>query len=400
MTPKREKTDPGILFLIPYKHWELNPTIIGILKRLRNSDCPIDLVSPSPKKIEEYDHFYLSQSSWAVKGSWQSRLRYLKKDIIHFGEKIRDLTQIKKLKKSISMKSYSKVVAVDPQGMALADKLDIVSKDIDLVYLSFEILFREDAQSKDDRKLCKIERAMVKKATTYITQDFFRQKQLIKQLPIESKKCFLVPVAPEIPQKQALSDRILFKTKSEKILLYCGNIENWNIKHCLEEIAIRLPEGYKFRIHTSFPVSPSLLNRISELEKKGRVKFTNGFLSEKDHLRLLNTADIGFAPYFPNKESWMTHNNLFHLGLSSTKVAYFSALGLPMITTSLPSLKYFWEKYPFGALIRNIDDFNSSLEWVEDNYEDCSINAQLFYQEVLEPSFSLDQICQELMFSV
>jgi hypothetical protein len=180
------------------------------------------------------------------------------------------------------------------------------------------------------------------------------------------------------------------------MVLYCGNIENWNIKNNLYELVDSLPADFYLRIHTHFSLDKRTRATIMGLEKSGAVKFSQGFMEEKKHLELIQKAFVGLAPYFPQQGNWMTGKNIYHLGLSSSKISYFCALGIPVLSSYLPSLKHYNDIYKFGELFSEYGQISEKIRAIEKNHTEFSKNARAFYEQVLDPKRSLDQFCNYL----
>jgi hypothetical protein len=305
---------------------------------------------------------------------------------------------LNRLRNGIQKGDFSQIIAIDPHGLCLTKQILPSKSTIVLNYCSFEILFTSEILKVWQRDLFNNSNEMSERVDRILVQDNERRDSLIEQSSFKTKEIHLVPVAPEIngPKKTITPQVQLSKESLPKMVLYCGNIENWNIKNNLDELIVNLPVDFYLRIHTHFPLERRTRAAIKEFEKSGTVKFSQGFMEEKEHLELIQKAFVGLAPYFPQKGSWMTGKNIYHLGLSSSKISYFCALGIPVLTSSLPSLKNYNDIYKFGELFTDWGQIHQKIRTIEQNHVEYSKNARTFYEQALYPKHSLDNFCKNL----
>jgi hypothetical protein len=88
---------------------------------------------------------------------------------------------------------------------------------------------------------------------------------------------------------------------------------------------------------------------------------------------------------------------MYYLGLSSTKIAYYAALGIPILSTNIPSLVTYRRLYRFGELIKKPEELGLRIEQIENNFSDYARQSRRFYREVLNPTKPLDQFCEALI---
>jgi|688.fasta_scaffold184660_2 hypothetical protein len=375
-----------ILFLYPYGYWRANPNCVSLVERCQADNLSFDLVCPSRsnclgegKEIAEWVWLVrrivpsaLKQSfrrPWKLKTIWRSVIQFFKlRDLIH-------------------QSHYSLIVTCDATGLSLLSRMEIPKK-VPVVYLSFHILFRTELRTANERALARKENASLRSVSLVLSQDENRMRLLSKELDLGKKSIDCIAVAPEqrfpFPLKSSAQD-------PKKMILYCGNLEKWNLEEILEKVAGNIPSGFFLRVHSHFKPPSKLLNRIRYLEEHKKLRFTFDFLDEKGLVDLIDESYIGLAPYFPQSSSWMVNQTLFHIGKASTKIAYYCSRKKPVITTPLPSLKEALSKYLFGVSLADWKNISSAISQIDSHYSYFSENAYRYYQAELNPTESLDR---------
>lgn len=381
-----------ILFLYPYGYWKANPNCVSLVQRCEKAQIPFDLICPSQKEclgnskaISEWLWFVrrivpsaFRQSlrrPWKIINIWTS--------VLHFFV----------LKHKIKKNTYSVIITCDPSGLGLLSRLK-PHFSTPVVYLSFHILFRSEIQSKNEQALASREREAAFLVQLALSQDENRRNHASTETSIDLNKFSCISVAPEanwFPQSTQKS----VATKS-KTILYCGNLESWNLQDLLENLAQNLPKDFHFRIHTHFKPSSELLNKLWSLEKKNLLEFTYSFLTEQELVRLIDSSFMGLAPYFPKSDSWMVNKTLYHIGKASTKIAYYCMRQKPVITTPLPSLVSALSHYQFGVALENWSHISEAVARIENNYELFSSEARRYYEKELDPTHTLDAFWKKI----
>jgi hypothetical protein len=388
-----------ILILIPYSYWKANPTIFGVLNRLQSMGMNFLIVSPLRSDDRDSEHqSYLPDPFWNPSLEWGKKIKLLPWIVCHFTSWLKAKKLLRLLRYEIAKQGFSQIIAIDPQGLCVAKKVLTSKNSLILNYLSFEIIFKSEALTKWQRDLFEVVHEMNARVSRILVQDIERRDHLIAESKFKTSDIHLVPVAPEIGLREEgrVPDINISSDDRRKMILYCGNIENWNIKDRFDEIMGGIPSDYYLRIHTHFPIDKKTRTTVLRYEQRGLLDFSQGFMDESEHITLLRKAFLGLAPYVPQTGSWMTGKNLYHLGLSSSKISYFCALGIPVLTSLLPSLKFYNDIYNFGELFSDWDQIPLKIKSIEQNYNEHSRNARNFYEQVLDPKQALDSFCKAL----
>lgn len=380
-----------VLFLYPYDYWPANPNCVSLVERCEKDGLSFDLVCPSShncrgkgREIPEWVwlarrpvYSALKQSlrrPWKIKALWGG--------LIHFYG----------LRRRFKNQNYSLVVTCDSLGLALLNRLNF-NHGIPIIYLSYHILFRNELSTKNEKALADGEDHLVNDVRLALSQDENRKHLIAKELRLPDAIIHCIPVAPEerfpIAEKSSTQD-------GSKMILYCGNIENWNMEEVLDAVAANIPPNFHLRIHTHFKPHKRLHQKLLKLDEKNVLHFTFSFLSEEDLIHLIDSSYIGLAPYFPKPDSWMVNQTLHHIGKASTKIAYYCMRKKPVITTPLPSLLSSLSRYPFGRTISDWSKINLPLLEIDQNYCYFSSAAYAYYRSELCPTKGLNRFWEEI----
>ena len=112
---------------------------------------------------------------------------------------------------------------------------------------------------------------------------------------------------------------------------------------------------------------------------------------------MVSSADFGIAPYKPTPNDWTSGKNIFHIGFSSGKVAYYAMCGLPIIASSLPVYQREFAKYDCGQIYERVADISDLLIELDRNYAFYSRGAKRFYNERLNPVEPMNRFCDRLI---
>ncbi|NBX76826.1 MAG: hypothetical protein EBQ92_09745 [Proteobacteria bacterium] len=379
-----------ILFLYPYGYWRANPICVSLIERCQSDNLSFDLFCPTAshclgegKEIAEWVWFVRRIIPSAIKQSfrrpWKSKTIW------------ESVVQFFRLKGLIHQNYYSLIVTCDATGLSLLSQMKLPQK-IPVVYLSFHILFRSELRTANERALARNENALLSSISLAMSQDETRMRLLSKELDLSQELFDCIAVAPE--ERFPFPPKISTNTP-RKMVLYCGNLEKWNVEEILEKVARNIPPEFYLRVHTHFKPPNQLLNKIRYLEKRNQLHFTFDFHDERGLVDLIDESYIGLAPYFPQPSSWMVNQTLFHIGKASTKIAYYCSRKKPVITTPLPSLQEALSKYPFGVALTDWADIGSAIAQIDSSYSLFSENAYRYYQGELNPTLGLNQFWEK-----
>ena len=375
-----------VLFLYPFGYWPANPNCVSLVQRCESDGFSFDLFCPSApncrgegKEISEWvwlvRRIFLSAFKQSFRRPW--KLGAIWKSVINFYF----------LKRRIRNRNYSLVITCDAVGLSLLSQMRL-PMNVPIVYLSFHILFRNEIKSKNERALGQREDKLLRAISLILSQDNNRRQLISKELGFCEDQIHCIAVAPENRLFPIFSNNT--KRPNEKMILYTGNLEKWNLEGVLEQVSLSIPNGFFLRIHTHFPPHRTLRKKLERLEKQNRLQFSFAFLDEPGLVELIDQSYICLAPYFPQTSSWMVNQTLFHIGKASTKIAYYCFRKKPVITTPLPSLVNALSKHAFGIACEDWKDISSAILKIDSNYSHFSENAYQYFEAELNPSEALN----------
>jgi hypothetical protein len=232
------------------------------------------------------------------------------------------------------------LVAIDPEGAALAQQLlaSLNAHDLPCSYISYEILFRNEMVSNSEVQMKEQELAYLRHSSSVLIQDEVRGRIFCDETGFDSGKLFYAPVAPlAYLGKSAQPDQVkagLGLPPDKKILIYTGSLSAYAKPDWWIRIAENLPEDYIFL----FTCYDSTQLRNPDLARIGKVLVAGGnamFLTRElpvdRYLQLLQACDAGIVLYRPVYTHWMNGANIRQIGLSSGKFSYYIACGLGVI---------------------------------------------------------------------
>lgn len=380
-----------ILFLYPYGYWPANPNCVSLIERCEKDSLAFDLFCPSAKNCRGLGK-EVSEWVWLVRRLHFSAIKQIFRRPWKTGTLVKSLIHFYELKSRLKKGEYSLVVTCDATGLALLHRLDFKGN-VPLIYLSYHILFRHEIKTKNEQVLALRETHMLSNIKLVLSQDEKRKELIAKELhfPLNTISC--IPVAPEkrfpFPEKP-------LALRNSKMILYCGNIEKWNIEEVLHQVINSIPTSFHLRVHTHFKPPQSLYKQLLKLDEKQLLHFTFSFLSEEELVQLIDSCHVGLAPYFPKPDSWMVNQTLHHIGKASTKIAYYCMRKKPVITTPLPSLSNALKKYRFGIAVDDWSQVSEAIFKIDSQYPSFSNAAQQYYESELCPTEALNRFWGEV----
>jgi len=380
-----------ILFLYPYGYWPANPNCVSLVARCEQEGTPFDLFCPTAKncrgqgrEIGEWVWLVRRMLFSATKQTFRRPWKVFQiwKSVLHFY----------KLKQHLRHHSYSLIITCDATGLGLLSRLKFRGG-VPVVYLSYHILFRHELKTLNEHFLAQRETEALPYVKLALSQDENRKHLLANELGIPPEKIQCVAVAPEERPSKVSQNSIY---RDPKIVLYCGNIERWNLESILESVTNGIPKGFSLRIHTHFEPQRELYRKLMKLDEQRLLHFTFSFLNEEELVHLIDSSYIGLAPYFPQSDSWMVNQTLHHIGKASTKIAYYCMRKKPVITTELPSLSAALGKYPFGRALKDWEHIEKTICDIESNYSYYSEGAYAYYLSELSPTLGLNRFWDKI----
>lgn len=360
---------------------DTNPTLMGLIRQLIRAGFKIDLIC-------ETRDFFLPPSLSAEHinihpvSSWKNCAEQLQH----------------KWSATLHREQYAFIIAVDPQSL-YAGRYLLQNNYAPLVYLSFEILFSDELITPEDFNLKKIEIELSRQAALAIIQDKERGGKLAKENSLEGVDFLYLPNAPkeeQYPQPSSfLKDRLNIPP-SKKIVLHTGSFDFWTAGEELIAATERFPENYVLVIHSrQIPAEDDLITQMQSVCDPTKVYFSTDPLPFDDYAKLVESCDLGLVLY-KISPTIFTQKNLFHIGLSSGKFAYFARHGKPVITSDLPSFQAIFKEFNNGICAPEVSDIGNIIQKNSDHFSKMGENNRRFFKEKLNFSTNIIPIMKRL----
>lgn len=292
------------------------------------------------------------------------------------------------------------LLGADPQGLALARKLGARAR-LPLVYLSFEILFREEV-GPAEAGLKAAELAACADVALTLVQDEERAAALAGATGLPRAAMALVPNAPAPgPEAQPVPPSDLLRRRlgiapERRIVLYTGSLAGWASLHLLREMVGHWPGEFVLVLHSRAASGPRMRSWLEGLRATGRVEISPDPLPAGELGALYASADFLLAPYMPVPDDWTSCANIAHLGLSSGKVAHAALCGLPILASDLEVFRREFAAYRCGEVYTRLEQTGGLLARMAADREAYSAGARRFYAERLDPRGPMAAFCDRL----
>lgn len=360
---------------------DTNPTLMGLMRHLIAAGFDIDLIC-------ETRDFFLPPSlppehvCTHPVHSWRNCARQLQKN----------------WSQKLQRKEYAFVIAVDPQGLYAARYL-LEDLTVPLVYLSFEILFHDELEKDEEFYLKTVEIEVSRRAAFIIIQDEERGKLLASENGLSDHHLLYLPNAPSDTKSSGdgsyLRDRFNIPP-SRKIVLHTGSFDFWTAGEELIAAAAAFPDEFILVVHSrQIPDRNDLVSRMQDIADPEKVCFSTAPLAFDDYAKLVDSCDIGLVLY-KMSPTIFTQKNLFHIGLSSGKFAYFARHGKPVITSDLPSYRAIFKHSYNGVHTSKVSALGEILREYAPQFSKMGRNNRLFFCEQLDFSKNIVPIMERI----
>jgi hypothetical protein len=281
---------------------------------------------------------------------------------------------------------YDIIFAVNSEGLIKAARYS-TSRKTALVYLSFEIFFRDELLTDADRIEKNEEIVASQRADLIVVQDDLRADLLCTENRLDRENVEILPVAPSGYAESLKSDflRSMFGIEEDQtIVLHAGSFADWT---CAEELIESLeawPKEFVLVIHTRY--HPGREDRY--IQKLQNLMNDQVYLSTKPlpadaYEKLIASADIGLVLYKSVPGSKYLQKNIENIGLASGKFAYYMKYGIPVISIGQAYYDDLLTKYGYGYNLQSMDELPGHLAKLRAAYSSFGNEAQRLYADKL-----------------
>jgi glycosyltransferase involved in cell wall biosynthesis len=364
----------------PNKDLATNPTLTCLIESLAEEGARIDVIMPFDSIYPQFKGFatiypYPEKSaSW--KGNLKETLKYLAKFL-----------RTKKNKPLMNYKKYDLIMGINSEGLVKSYQF-ARQFEIPLVYISFEMAFRDEISDNRDILEKQSECTACQYADLVIIQDKLRAGLLAVENKISSKKFDYLPVSPSglSTAKKTNYFHTRFNISGDKtIILHSGSFRSWTCAEELVESASSWPDNYVLVVHTRYkPIRRDEHIKIVQDSRLSNLVLSTEPLDINEYEQLVASADIGLVLYKSVANLKYTGKNLQNIGLSSGKFSFYMKCGLPVITYRQKSYEELLKSYSFGINIQNFNDMPDAINKISNNYSHFSDESRRLYSEKLD----------------
>ncbi|MCC6488903.1 MAG: hypothetical protein IT364_15495 [Candidatus Hydrogenedentes bacterium] len=292
---------------------------------------------------------------------------------------------------------YAAIIGVDPEGLIQAHRLNRNAR-LPLVYLSFEIMFKDEIAGSPLEALKRRELEASREVRLALVQDDERAACLVDHNGLPRDSMVLVPngPAPEPAGTSAYLREKLGIPASSRVVLYAGNLKTWASRDFFDEMLAFWPRDYVLVLHHWVSADSFLNAYLRRLRETGRVFVSEDPLPPDRLTSLYASADFGLAPFKPTPDYWDTGKNILHMGLSSGKVGYYSLCGLPMLASGIPVFRREFSEYRCGEVYSSIGQTGDLLQRMDIEYQTYRAESLRFYRERMDPTQGIRAFCERL----
>lgn len=356
-----------------------NPCIVAIIENLHKHGCDIDVFKPFSRRFPDLKYVSKQRPFPVPFHFWDGNLRRTLRNWQATALNSRFLSRRKN--------GYDLIFGVNSRGLIAAREF-ITDQNTPIVYLNFEIFFRDELISKADIEEKDRECHVSREAALILVQDKNRAELLAKENGLTTERFYFMPVAPsgKIIEKNGQEVRQhIGLSNNEMLVIHSGSFAEWTYASDLLESLNAWPDGIHLLIHTRQrpwrhdPYYQALVN-----EKHSNLAVSTVPLESQQYERIVASADIGLVLYKPSPPSKFTQKNIEHIGLSSGKFAYYMKYGLPVISVRQATYETLLRKYNFGVNLQSFDEIGDALYRIRNDYEHYSAEAKRLFRELLD----------------
>lgn len=354
-----------------------NPTLVSLVKHLKRLGVIVDIYSPYDKHVPQ-----LGIHQYSFPYHYCPRDSYRKAIVRKFRRMLRGEAFYNK---GLSKNEYDLIFGVDVIGVIAAQQYSKAKK-TPFVYISFEILFRDEITDKYWLNVKNAELSASQEAEFIIIQDEERMQLLCNENDLEPHHMIFLPVSPEEGENLRDSNYLREKysiPKNNKIVLHAGSFKHWSYAEELVNSIEDCPSNVTLVVNFKSAEENTYIRSLRD-KSLSNVVVTEGALDDDEYHRMVASADIGLVLYKPSSISVYSNKNIKHIGLSSGKFSLYAKYGLPIISVGQKTYQSLLNEYKFGIDVSHFDDIYISMQSIMNNYSAFSMESRRLYNEKLK----------------
>ena len=366
----------------PYPDLVTNPTLVCLLKALIRGGARVDVMMNDTSSLRSLEgnitgyRFPEGLSLWYgdIRTTWRCWSERLSIERLRIEQKF-------------ATGAYDLIFGIDSLGIIRGSKYAQRFK-VPLVYLSFEIFFRDELSVQTEIEEKQRERVASRLADLVIIQDPGRARLLAAENDLVLDKFECLPVSPDGFGKVEKSDYLRTRfniSREQTIVLQSGSLAEWTCADELLESVVEWPKGFVLVVHTPYE------SRQAEryIQAIRYAKLQNVFLTKEplptdEYEEMVASADIGLVLYKPVPPSRYVQKNIENIGLASGKFSFYMKYGIPVISFAQQEYDRLLKAYAFGENIGSFDEMPDALIRVRSNKNHHRAEAQRLFRERLD----------------
>ena len=305
-------------------------------------------------------------------------------------DEIIDRDILNKSREIIGTIHYYCFIGIEKQGLIWAGMLSEIYH-CPLVYFSLELFIEDYPDLYRFYHILDAERKYHKLATATIIQDGPRANVLLKSNGIEQTNVLYLPVSSKgdiIREKSKFLQTKLHIDDNKKIVLYFGRIDKTRYMSQIVKMAKDLDDGVILVLHGFGP--KRYLEYLQSIADKKKVRFSFDFIAEEEIENLISSADIGIALYKT------TNANDRLVAFSSSKTAYYTQCGVPMIAFDTESFRELVNAYRCVELITTVNEIPHKVRKILENYDLYRQQSHAAYKRFYNLDENFSQLIKKL----
>jgi|GEM_PF-1222580 len=250
------------------------------------------------------------------------------------------------------------LIGIEKRGLVIAGML-FDELDVPFVYYSLELYIEGHPWYQDFCQLRRQEIQYHRKALATIVQDRFRAEVLmlangnprgcVVELPIGVRR-LAKRIDPDLRTQLGIK-------QGSRMVLSLGSIAKHRLSEAILDLSDRLDQGTTIILH-----GPTQDPRYRPRSRKN-VIVSNKLLPESELASLISLCDMGLVVY----RNDVVNDRL--TAFSSQKVAYYLALGKPIVTIDNESYRHLFAEFACGETFAQVEDIPRAIEKVSADYE-------------------------------
>ena len=389
----KEFTNRRIAIFEPRGDITTNPSLMCLIDAMNRGGAIIDVMMPSDRRYHPLARF--ANRFPFPKGFclWEVSIHKSLKNL-------KEQFQVRRLDRLFDSGAYDLILGVNSAGLIKGYEY-AERYGIPLVYVSFELFFRDEIyDSKDIAEKAK-ECLASQASELIIIQDELRARLIASENDLSLQKFEYLPVSPGgLPaiQKSDYCRKRFNISERQTIVLHSGSFRSWTYAEELVENVISWPDDYVLFIHTRYrPKNTDKYIRMVQDTGLSKIVLSTEPLAPNEYEQLVASADIGLVIYKSISHLRYTQRNIQNIGLSSGKFSFYMKYGIPAISIGQKYYEKLLRDYNFGENIRDFSEMPEALDRVYRNITQHQAEARRLFYERLDFNMHWPRVSSRLL---